>query len=75
MYRIQTALATLSTMTTLGAFGFDVWLLIREDAYWLIAFYENIDIYADILLIWAAELVMQLMTCVVSGKASLSSTE
>merc|ERR1711935_390137 len=67
MHRIQTALATLSTMTTLGAFGFDVWLLIREDAYWLIAFYENIDIYADILLIWAAELVMQLMTCVVSA--------
>ena len=62
MYRVQSAMATLSVMSSLGAFGFDVWLLIREEMYWINTFYEHIDEYADILLVWAVELLMLVMT-------------
>lgn len=74
MYRVQSAVATLSAMSSLGAFGFDVWLLIREEMYWINTFYEHIDEYADILLVWAVELLMLVMTCVLSGKAYPSKT-
>ena len=76
LYRVQVTFAVLSTLSTLGAFALDTLLLLREDMYWsktLLGLDENgeqVDEnvkYLILLIIWAVELISQLVTCVLSG--------
>jgi len=77
LYRIQSAVSCVSVGTTLSAFLVDVFLLLKEYAddeytdgekqpYWINRLYKDTELL-DILLIWAVELFLQIVTSILSA--------